>query len=64
MNWGIISALLEFDIDQRDRLLLLPILHFSHFVLVGDKKRFSAKTLESPLDSKEIKPVHPKGNQS
>ena len=22
------------------------------------------KTLESPLDGKEIKPVHPKGNQS
>ena len=22
------------------------------------------KTLESPLDSKEMKPVHPKGNQS
>ena len=22
------------------------------------------QTLESPLDSKEIKPVHPKGNQS
>ena len=22
------------------------------------------KTLESPLDSKEIKPVNPKGNQS
>ena len=22
------------------------------------------KTLESPLDSKEIKPVHPKGNRS
>ena len=22
------------------------------------------KTLESPLDCKEIKPVHPKGNQS
>ena len=22
------------------------------------------KTLESPLDSKEIHPVHPKGNQS
>ena len=22
------------------------------------------KTLESPLDSKEIKPVHPKGDQS
>ena len=24
----------------------------------------SEKTLESPLDSKEIQPVHPKGNQS
>jgi len=23
-----------------------------------------AKTLESPLDCKEIQPVHPKGNQS
>ena len=23
-----------------------------------------SKTLESPLDSKEIQPVHPKGNQS
>ena len=22
------------------------------------------KTLESPLDSKEIQPIHPKGNQS
>ena len=25
---------------------------------------FLEKTLESPLDSKEIKPVNPKGNQS
>ena len=25
---------------------------------------FNQKTLESPLDSKEIKPVNPKGNQS
>ena len=24
----------------------------------------SGKTLESPLDCKEIQPVHPKGNQS
>ena len=23
----------------------------------------AVKTLESPLDNKEIKPVHPKGNQ-
>ena len=28
------------------------------------KKKSWLKTLESPLDSKEIKPVHPKGNQS
>ena len=32
------------------------------------KKRFCTvvleKTLDSPLDSKEIKPVHPKGDQS
>ena len=25
---------------------------------------FLEKTLESPLDGKEIQPVHPKGNQS
>ena len=41
----------------------------------GEQRRLSAKelmlsncvlekTLESPLDSKEIKPVNPKGNQS
>ena len=44
-------------------------------VAVGLKRKLSAeemitwtvvlkKTLESPLDSKEIQPVHPKGNQS
>ena len=27
-------------------------------------KKVIKKTLENPLDSKEIKPVHPKGNQS
>ena len=44
-------------------------------VRIGPKRRLNAKelmlltvllekTLESPLDSKEIKPVSPKGNQS
>ena len=36
--------------------------------LVMDREAWHAvvleKTLESPLDCKEIKPVHPKGNQS
>ena len=27
-------------------------------------KKVLEKTLESPLDGKEIQPVHPKGNQS
>ena len=26
-------------------------------------KQFSEKTLESPLDCKEIQPIHPKGDQ-
>ena len=28
------------------------------------KKNLQEKTLESPLDCKEIQPVHPKGDQS
>ena len=31
---------------------------------IGPFKLWLEKTLESPLDSKEIQPVHPKGNQS
>ena len=30
----------------------------------GDFKPWCWRTLESPLDNKEIKPVHPRGNQS
>ena len=30
----------------------------------GAFKPWCWRTLESPLDSKEIKPVHPRGNQS
>ena len=35
-------------------------------VLAGQPEAWRAleKILESPLDSKEIQPVHPKGNQS
>ena len=38
------------------------------WLLVMDREAWHAvvweKTLESPLDCKEIQPVHPKGNQS
>ena len=33
------------------------------FIIIQDFKRLE-KTFESPLNSKEIKPVNPKGNQS
>ena len=45
-------------------------LFYSLFVLVPTQINFMTdqwvleKTLESPLDCKEIQPVHPKGNQS
>ena len=53
---------------------VFPILMSCMDMRVGPKRRLSAeklilsnlvpeKTLESPLDSKEIKPVNPKGNQ-
>ena len=31
---------------------------------IGAFELWCGKTIESPLDSKEIQPVHPKGNQS
>ena len=42
------------DVDRKER----RVLKNRCFWTVG-----SEKTLESPLDSKEIKPIHPKGNQ-
>ena len=36
---------------------------FEH-ICVGEYIYVLEKTLESPLDYKEIQPVHPKGNQS
>ena len=55
------------------KAMVLPVV--SRDVRVGPYRKLSveelilltvvlAKTLESPLDCKEIKPVHPKGNQS
>ena len=38
-----------------------PKVSYPHGYQVHSPER---KTLESPLDSKEIQPVHPKGNQS
>ena len=35
-----------------------------NFILPYIRRRYMEKTLESPLDSKEIQPVHPKGDQS
>ena len=34
------------------------------YICVGEYIYVLEKTLESPLDYKEIQPVHPKGNQS
>ena len=36
----------------------------SHRLSLGGVMKMLEKTLESPLDCKEIQPVHPKGNQS
>ena len=46
---------------RRGHANLLCIVPILVYVLL---KRALEKTLESPLDSKEIQPVHPKGNQS
>ena len=35
-----------------------------NFILPYIRRRYMEKTLESPLDCKEIQPVHPKGDQS
>ena len=37
---------------------------FYHKKLIWSKPVVLEKTLESPLDCKEIQPVHPKGDQS
>ena len=45
---------------------LLSLSMFSRFipVVLGFHSFLWPKTLESPLDCKEIQPVHPKGDQS
>ena len=42
-------------------LLKLKLQYFGHLMRTVDSLE---KTLESPLDCKEIQPVHPKGDQS
>ena len=41
------------------------MIHYKHliYVILSYYYCYYTTTLESPLDSKEIKPVHPKGNQ-
>ena len=42
-------------------MLKLKLQYFGHLMRRADSLE---KTLESPLDCKEIQPVHPKGDQS
>ena len=54
------------------KTMVFPVVMYgceSWTVKKAERQRIDAfelleKTLESPLDCKEIKPVHPKGNQS
>ena len=53
------------------KALVFPVVMYgceSWTIKKAERRRIDAfeleKTLESPLDSKEIQPVHPKGNQS
>ena len=53
------EKLLKSILKSRDIALLTKV-HLVKAMVFGVK----LKTLESPFDSKEIKPVNPKGNQS
>ena len=53
------------------KAMVFPVVMYgceSWTIKKAERRRIDAfeleKTLESPLDSKEIQPVHPKGNQS
>ena len=56
---SLVSSLLAYFAD-----FVLPILqnYMSHF-LIRNRTVVLEKTLGSPLDCKEIKPINPKGNQ-
>ena len=55
-----------------DKAMVFPVVMYgceSWTIKKAERRRIDAfelleKTLESPLDSKEIQPVNPKGNQS
>ena len=46
------------------KFLLLGILFHIHLIYISFWTVMLEKTLESPLDCKDIQPVHPKGDQS
>ena len=58
VDWHLIVALISFLLYGCERWTIKKV----------ERRRFDAfeleKTLESPLDCKEIHPVHPKGDQS
>ena len=67
MVWG--RKAMNQDIFLSPGLILWSIFYFLHqYWFVGRTDAFGTvvleKTPESPLDCKEIQPVHPKGNQS
>ena len=51
-------------VPTTNMVLYLSPTTFTYYSWVGTPSMVLEKTLESPLDCKEIKPVHPKGNQS
>ena len=52
------------------KAMVFPVVMYGFAIKKAEHQRIDAfellleKTLESPLDCKEIQPVHPKGNQS
>ena len=51
-------------VPTTNMVLYLSPTTFAYYSWVGTPTMVLEKTLESPLDCKEIKPVNPKGNQS
>ena len=51
----------DFSFSQLNMILAVGL---SYMALLCQGAKELEKTLESPLDSKEIQPVHPKGNKS
>ena len=55
------------DKVQLVKAMVFPVVTYgceSWIIKLSTEELVSEKTLECPLDCKEIKPVHPRGNQS